>query len=185
MLYGRFDEGAPAPYQPVVAMLRGWAGGASLAPLAGRLGPRAAELGIVLSEFEAPAAAPDGTLRAGEADARRLRLFDAMAALLAEIAGGAPLLVVLDDLQWADLPTLQLIAHLVRAPAPERALFLATARADEGGDALSGAARRPAPRGDARAARAGRARRGRDGRARDGARRPPAHAGVRRRAARA
>jgi tetratricopeptide (TPR) repeat protein len=137
VLYGRFDEGAPAPYQPVVAMLRGWAGGASLSPLAGRLGPRASELGIVLSEFETPAIAPDGALRAGEADGRRVRLFDAMAALLAEIAGEAPLLVVLDDLQWADLPTLQLIAHLVRAPAPERALFLATARAEEGSDALA------------------------------------------------
>ena len=137
VLYGRFEEGAPAPYQPVVGMLRGWAGGASLAPLAGKLGPRAAELGIVLSEFGAPSAAPDGSLRAGEADARRLRLFDAMAALLVEIAGAAPLLVVLDDLHWADLPTLQLIAHLVRAPAPERVLFLATGRADEGSDALS------------------------------------------------
>ena len=120
VLYGRFDEDAPAPYQPVVQMLRGWAGGASLAPLAGELGPRAAELGIVLPEFGAPSAAPDGTLRAGEADAQRLRLFDAMAALLVEIAGAAPLLVVLDDLHWADLPTLQLVAHLVRAPAPER-----------------------------------------------------------------
>ena len=27
VLYGRFDEEAPAPYQPVVEMLRGWAGG--------------------------------------------------------------------------------------------------------------------------------------------------------------
>ena len=34
VLYGRFDEEAPAPYQPVVQMLRGWAGGASLAPFA-------------------------------------------------------------------------------------------------------------------------------------------------------
>ena len=34
VLYGRFDDEAPAPYQPFVQMLRGWAGGASLAPLA-------------------------------------------------------------------------------------------------------------------------------------------------------
>ena len=36
----------PRPTSRVVAMLRGWAGGASLAPLAERLGPRAAELGL-------------------------------------------------------------------------------------------------------------------------------------------
>jgi len=137
VLYGRFDEGAPAPYQPIVAMLRGWAGGASLAPLAERLGARAAELGFLLPEFGPIPAGQDGALRIGEAGTVRLRLFDAIAALLAEIAGAAPLLVVLDDLHWADHPTLQLIAHLVRSPAPERALFLATTRADERSEELN------------------------------------------------
>ena len=137
VLFGRFDEEAPAPYQPVVGMVRGWAGGASLAPLAERLGSRAAELSVVLPEFGPPSAGQDGSLRSGEADTKRLRLFDAIAALLAEIAGAAPLLVVLDDLHWADLPTLQLIGHLVRAPAPERAMFLATSRADEGSEELA------------------------------------------------
>ena len=137
VLFGRFDEEAPAPYQPVVAMLRGWAGGASLAPLAERLGSRAAELGVVLPEFGPQPAGQDGSLRSGEADTRRLRLFDALAALVAEIAAEAPLLVLLDDLHWADLPTLQLIAHLVRSPAPERTLFLATTRAEEGSDELA------------------------------------------------
>ncbi len=137
VLYGRFDAEAPAPYQPVVAMLREWAGGASLAPLAERLGSRAAELGVLLPEFGPEAAGRDGALRSGEAGTRRLRLFDALAALLVEIAAEAPLLVVLDDLHWADLPTLQLIGHLVRSPAPERVLFLATARPDEGGEELA------------------------------------------------
>jgi DNA-binding SARP family transcriptional activator len=136
VLFGRFEEDAPAPYQPVVQMLRGWAAGASLGPLAERLGPRAAELGIVLPEFGPPAAADGGTLRGSELGAQRLRFFDALAALLAEIAHGVPLLVVLDDLHWADLPTLQLVGHLVRAPAPERVLFLATTRAEEGSEAL-------------------------------------------------
>jgi len=136
VLYGRFEEEAPAPYQPVVQMLRGWAAGASLAPLAERLGPRAAELGIVLPEFGEPASANGRTLGGSELGAQRLRFFDAVAALLAEIAGAAPLLVVLDDLNWADLPTLQLIGHLVRSPVPEHALFLATTRAEEGSDAL-------------------------------------------------
>ena len=134
VLLGRFEEDAAAPFQPVVQMLRGWAGGGSLAPVAERLGPRAAELGLILPELGVPdpedATGPD-------AGPRRLRLFDGLAALLAGIADEAPLLVLLDDLQWADLPTLQLVGHLARAPAPERALFLATTRADEGSDALA------------------------------------------------
>ena len=135
VLFGRCDDEVPAPYQPVVQMLRGWAGGASLAPVAERLGPRAAELGIVLPELGLPAADP-GSLRGSEQGAQRLRFFDAVAALLAELAGSAPLLAVFDDLHWADLPTLQLVKQLVRAPAPERALFLATARAEERVEAL-------------------------------------------------
>ena len=140
VLYGRFDEDAPAPYKPVVELLRGWAGGASLAPVAARLGGRAGDLGIVLPELGPAPAEPEvggEPLRTGEADARRLRLFDALAALLAEIAGAAPLLVVLDDIHWADHPTLQLIGHLVRAPAPERVLFVATMRDAETDEPLA------------------------------------------------
>ncbi len=184
VLFGRFDEEAPAPYQPVVGMVRGWAGGASLAPLAERLGSRAAELSFVLPEFGPPPAGQDGSLRSGEADTKRLRLFDAIAALLAEIAGAAPLLVVLDDLHWADLPTLQLIGHLVRAPAPERAMFLASSRADEGSEelaALLAALRREGSleRLDLTGLDAAET-----GRARDRARRPAVDAVVRGRAAR-
>jgi hypothetical protein len=47
------------------------------------------------------------------------------------MADGAPLVVVLDDLQWADRPTLQLVRHLVRGPAPERVLFVGTYREPE------------------------------------------------------
>ena len=37
-------------------------------------------------------------------------------------------MLVFDDLHWADRPTLQLLRHLVRSPAPRRALFLGTYR---------------------------------------------------------
>jgi tetratricopeptide (TPR) repeat protein len=74
------------------------------------------------------AAEPPGPVSGADADARRLRFFDAVAALLAELAGGAPVVLVFDDLQWADRPTLQLLRHLVRSPVPARALFAGTYR---------------------------------------------------------
>ena len=40
-------------------------------------------------------------------------------------------MLVFDDLHWADRPTLQLLRHLVRAPAPRRVLFLGTYRESE------------------------------------------------------
>jgi DNA-binding SARP family transcriptional activator len=123
VLYGRFDEEALAPYQPVVEMARGWSSGASLEPLRERLGVRAAELALLFSELGPPPA--EGVV---DPDARRLRFFDAVAALLGEAGREDPLVLVFDDLHWADRPTLQLIRHLVRAPQPRRALILGTYR---------------------------------------------------------
>ena len=40
-------------------------------------------------------------------------------------------MLVFDDLHWADRPTLQLLRHLVRSPAPRRVLFLGTYRESE------------------------------------------------------
>jgi DNA-binding SARP family transcriptional activator len=126
VLYGRFDEIGPGAYQPVLEMLRGWSGGAPLTGPAQRLGPRAADLAALLPELGAPATAPPTGLH--DAGMARQRLFDALAALLAELAAGAPLLLVFDDLHWADGPTVQLLRHLVRSPQPQRTLFLGTYR---------------------------------------------------------
>jgi DNA-binding SARP family transcriptional activator len=126
VLYGRCDEETLAPYQPVVEMVRGWAAGAPLEPLAARLGAHAAELGILLPELGAP---PPVT--GSDSDARRLRFFDAVAALLAAVAGSVPAVIVFDDLHWADRPTLQLLRHLVRSPLPARALFVGAYRETE------------------------------------------------------
>ena len=41
------------------------------------------------------------------------------------------MVLVFDDLHWADRPTLQLLRHLVRSPAPRRVLFLGTYRESE------------------------------------------------------
>jgi DNA-binding SARP family transcriptional activator len=135
VLYGRFDEEALAPYQAVVEMVRGWSAGASLEPLRERMGIRAADLGILFGEFGPPPVEHGDTVPthpAGyDADARRMRLFDAVAALLGEVGTTAPLVIVFDDLHWADRPTLQLLKHLVRSPQPRRVLLLGTYRDGE------------------------------------------------------
>ena len=126
VLYGRFDEEALAPYQPVVEMVRGWSSGASLEPLRERLGVRAADLGLLFGELGPPPAD-----EAGDPDTRRMRFFDAVAALLGEAGAQAPLVLIFDDLHWADRPTLQLLRHLLRSPQPRRVLLLGTYREAE------------------------------------------------------
>ena len=116
----------------MVEMLRGWSAGAPLDSLRDRLGPRAAELAILLPEFGAPPAdVTAGAVSGADADAQRFRFFDAVSALLGEIGSDAPVVLVFDDLHWADRPTLQLLRHLVRSPAPRRVLFLGTYRESE------------------------------------------------------
>ncbi|HEY6892494.1 MAG TPA: AAA family ATPase [Solirubrobacter sp.] len=133
VLYGRFDEETLTPYQPVVEMLRGWSAGAPLDSLREHLGPRAAELAILLPEFGPPPSdhlAP-GSITGPEADAQRYRFFDAVSALIGEVGADVPVLLVFDDLHWADRPTLQLLRHLVRSPTPRRVLFVGTYRESE------------------------------------------------------
>jgi DNA-binding SARP family transcriptional activator/tetratricopeptide (TPR) repeat protein len=61
----------------------------------------------------------------------RYRLFEAVAALLGDTAERGPLLLILDDLHWADRPTLLLLRHIVRHPVELPLLILGTYRATE------------------------------------------------------
>ncbi len=53
----------------------------------------------------------------------RLRLYDAVADLLAAAAADRPLLIVLDDLHWADASSLRLLAHVAGAEPSARLLL--------------------------------------------------------------
>lgn len=137
VLWGRSFEEALAPHGAFVEALRrlfAWVEGRE-----GLEGVEAAADHLVsLSPVFAPggedpaaaqqAAAPRG---AHDQGADRLRLFDAVDAVLHELASLAPVVLVLDDLQWADEATLMLLAHLVRSPQPDRLLILGTYREGE------------------------------------------------------
>ncbi len=64
-------------------------------------------------------------------DAARLRLFDAVARLLEQIARDRPAMVVLDDLQWADPSTLELLHFVTRPYRPVPLLVVGAYRHDE------------------------------------------------------
>ena len=63
------------------------------------------------------------------------RLFEAIARLGASLAARAPLLVVLEDLHWADELTVRLLAFLARGVVAERILVVVTAREESLPDA--------------------------------------------------
>jgi predicted ATPase len=103
--------------------------GADLARLE-RLGPVwRAELARLLPEV----ARPDDRMSAQPAD--NLRLFEAVARLLGDLARHHPLLMLLEDLHWADEMSLRLLAYLARRALGWRVLLVATAREEEVADA--------------------------------------------------
>jgi DNA-binding SARP family transcriptional activator/tetratricopeptide (TPR) repeat protein len=106
-LYAACQEDALVSYQPFVEALRHYIRSAQ--PDQGALGPGAGELARLIPELaSAEAPAP-----AGDPETRRYLLFEGVSALLTE---AAPLLLVLDDLHWADRATLHLLRHVIRAP---------------------------------------------------------------------
>ncbi|MBB5476726.1 helix-turn-helix transcriptional regulator [Micromonospora parathelypteridis] len=80
------------------------------------------ELGRVA--LAAPSAAPVG-------DAPRGYLFDLVAELFQRLADARPLVLLIEDLHWADRSTRDLIGFLVRAARPGRLLLICSYRTDE------------------------------------------------------
>ncbi len=126
VLYGRADEDALLPHQPFVEALRHLLahGGADFAgdaererPVLSRLLP---DLAPRVDSPAAPTVVDDETLR--------YRLFEAVVALVNRAGRRWPLLLVLDDLHWADKPTLLLLRHLLRHPQLGNLLVVGTFR---------------------------------------------------------
>ena len=63
----------------------------------------------------------------------RFTQFDCMSRLLRQVASRTPLVIVLDDAQWADQPSLLLLQHVVRTLSDERLLLLVNHRDTENG----------------------------------------------------
>lgn len=109
------DEGSPPywPFRQVVRALR-------------EAGPEpAGDLALVAPEL---GVAPELT-----APEQRFRVFEAAAGFLRAAAEPAGLLVVLDDIQWADPGSLRLLTHLAAGTTGARLVLLATYRDSETG----------------------------------------------------
>ncbi|HEV8623572.1 MAG TPA: AAA family ATPase [Acidimicrobiia bacterium] len=130
VLAGRCDEDLGVPFQPFVEALQHYAAG-SPAPRLGRFGGELPRLVPELSET-IPGLAPP--LRS-DPETERYRLFDAVAAWLADVSVEAPVLLVIDDLHWAAKPTLLLLRHVLRSAEPLRLLVVVTYRDSEVGRA--------------------------------------------------
>ena len=127
VLYGDCDAVVGSPYGPFAAALEHLVRHADPDTLRRHLGATSGELTRLLPELEPRIGALPGPV-ATDADTERHRLHTAVTDLLVGVSSEAPLLVVLEDVHWADASTLQLLRHLVRSGAAARMLLVATFR---------------------------------------------------------
>lgn len=121
-----YEKTRDLPYAPFVAALTRLADALDVGAL-GLPADLLAEVGCLVPGLGPPNAAPAPT--AGDAAAERLHLFEGVARFLSALP--APVLLVLEDLHWADEASRDLLAHLVRRPSPRGLAVLATGRAEE------------------------------------------------------
>jgi class 3 adenylate cyclase len=69
--------------------------------------------------------------RATDSDTERYLLFAAVVGLLSQASEHKPIVLVLDDLQWADAGSLELLGHLIASDQPMAVLVLGTYRDTE------------------------------------------------------
>ncbi len=127
VLFGRCDEELDTPYQPFVEALDQFIAVCPDDHLRGLIGPLGGELASLLPTLQARVSDLAEPLRAAPGT-ERYRLFEAVVDLFAAMSSVAPVLLVLDDLHWADPPSLLLLRHLLRSNEPMRLLVLGTYR---------------------------------------------------------
>ena len=163
--WGRCHEGDGAPaLWPWAQVARQLSVGLAPGQLAATLGPSAAWLGPLLPELAEPSP-PAGPPPIADLGAARFQLNQAVAGLLRRLAEARPLLIVVDDLHWADVPSLSLLASLAAELQDARLAVVCTYRDVEvlAAPAAGRHARRAGPRargGADPAGRSGKVRRG-------------------------
>jgi len=127
VLAGRCDRQALVPFAPFVDILQWIARACPAGTLKEHLagvdgGVELAHLAPELARHLRARSRPISTTP----DGRRYRMFEAYASLLRALSASGPVLLLVDDLQWADRDTALLMRHLIRSVADAR-LCLAAA----------------------------------------------------------
>ncbi len=125
-----WDGGGAPAYWPWVQIARALTRHEDAATLRAGLGAGAPWIAGLLPELAATLgpAAPASELNADQA---RFRLFDALASLLVAVAARRPLVIVLDDLHWADPSSLQALEFVGRMLPDQPILAIAAYRHSE------------------------------------------------------
>jgi class 3 adenylate cyclase len=128
VLLGRcYESEASLPYIPFVQAIRQYVMERDPEELRTDLADGAADVAKLVSEIrqripDLPDTAP------GEPEQERYRLFESVTSFLVNAARSEPILLVLDDIHWADKPSLLMLQHLARRVGRSRLVVVGTYR---------------------------------------------------------
>ncbi|MGH2783786.1 MAG: protein kinase domain-containing protein [Actinomycetota bacterium] len=128
LLIGRcYESEASLPYIPFVQAIRSYVADRPADALREELGDGAADVAKLVSEIRQRL--PDlGDAPQVEPEQERFRLFESVTTFLVNAAAATPIVLLLDDLHWADKPSLLLLQHLARKVPSSRLIVLGTYR---------------------------------------------------------
>jgi class 3 adenylate cyclase/tetratricopeptide (TPR) repeat protein len=126
VLCGRWDEEVLAPFQGFREALSAYAQGCPRSILRADLRDHRTHLDRLFPEVASRI--EDGDEAGAAVEAERLRLFEAIDGWLEAIASRRPVMLVLEDVHWADRPSALLLQHLVRGSRPAALFIVATYR---------------------------------------------------------
>jgi DNA-binding SARP family transcriptional activator len=125
VLWGRATADAIIPFEPMVEAVR-----AVLRTVSDEARRRVAAerglLALLLPDLEQ--LVPEAKAERPDPSVERYLLFETVAELLRSESAVHPMLIVLDDLQWADGPSLRMIEHVLRHEQPGRVMVVGTVR---------------------------------------------------------
>jgi class 3 adenylate cyclase/tetratricopeptide (TPR) repeat protein len=130
VLFGHCEEDLATPYQLFAEALGHYVTHAPEEQLVAHVDAHGSELARLVPALASrlPGLPPS---KAIDADTERYLLFAAAVGVLAMASEHQPVVLVLDDLQWADKASLQLLRHVIAAEQTMRVLVLATYRDSE------------------------------------------------------
>ena len=130
VLWGRCHEEAGAPpYWPWVQILRSYVEASSLDEVRLNMGAATREIAALVPELLDASQQPEQTSNTlADAGAVRFRTFDAVRQFLQQATQQVPVTLVLDDLHWADAPSLSLLEFLIQEAPRSRLLIVGTFR---------------------------------------------------------
>jgi ATP/maltotriose-dependent transcriptional regulator MalT len=132
VLWGRCPEEAGAPpYWPWVQIIRGALRFSDAQALLGDIGVGASDIADIVPEIRDIVPHLEPSVRLGDAAQARFRMFESIRQLLTSLSRRQPTLLVLDDLHWADAPSLRLLEFLAPEIGDCRLIVLGTYRPTE------------------------------------------------------